>query len=251
MNQSYRLKASETFSAVMVAVSAFLIGTAVTAFTGLFLRSVGVGLESTTVRLGLSVVLLQGVSFGGVAYIYLRLRGLGLGFIEARVPSLRDIGWVIAGFFAFLVSVMAISLLLNSLGIESATNRIQSVGENDPEVFLLLVPLSFLLIGPGEELLFRGVIQGVLRKTFDAAPAVGIASLIFSVGHASSIQGGLEGKLVYLGVVFVLSLILGGLYERTSNLVVPALIHGAYNAMLFLGMYVASTRNIEMAVSVV
>ena len=90
MNESYSLKATETFSVILVAVSAFLVGTAVTGFAGVFLRSVGVNLESTTVRLGLSVVLLQGVSFGGVAYFYLRLRGLGLDFIDRPLVLCKE-----------------------------------------------------------------------------------------------------------------------------------------------------------------
>jgi membrane protease YdiL (CAAX protease family) len=35
----------------------------------------------------------------------------------------------------------------------------------------------------------------------------------------------------------VLSLILGATYEDTDNLVVPSVIHGGYNALIFGSMY--------------
>jgi membrane protease YdiL (CAAX protease family) len=115
-----------------------------------------------------------------------------------------------------------------------------SVGQGSPEVFLLLVPLSFLLIGPGEELLYRGVIQGTLTEEFSVPSAIVLASGLFAVIHTFSLQG--EGKIVYILVVFVLALVLGFVYEYTENLVVPALMHGAYNAVLFGSSYLQMTN---------
>ena len=45
--------------------------------------------------------------------------------------------------------------------------------------------------------------------------------------------------LVSLVVVFVLSLVLGTIYERTDKLTVAAFVHGTYNAVLFGLLYVA------------
>ncbi|PSP27117.1 CPBP family intramembrane metalloprotease, partial [Halobacteriales archaeon QH_2_65_14] len=39
-------------------------------------------------------------------------------------------------------------------------------------------------------------------------------------------------------ILFVLSLVIGWLFEHTDTLVVPALVHGLYNAVLFLALYV-------------
>jgi membrane protease YdiL (CAAX protease family) len=58
--------------------------------------------------------------------------------------------------------------------------------------------------------------------------------------HVFSLQG--SGKLVYIGVVFTLALVLGVAYELTDNLAVPALIHGAYNAVQFGLAYYTVTQ---------
>jgi hypothetical protein len=39
-------------------------------------------------------------------------------------------------------------------------------------------------------------------------------------------------------IIFGVAVVLGALYEYTDNVVVPALAHGAYNAVLFVTSYV-------------
>ena len=42
-----------------------------------------------------------------------------------------------------------------------------------------------------------------------------------------------------LGVIFLLSLVLGVVYLRTGNTTVPALVHGTFDAVLFAAMWVS------------
>jgi membrane protease YdiL (CAAX protease family) len=44
-------------------------------------------------------------------------------------------------------------------------------------------------------------------------------------------------------LVFVLSTLLGLSYLKTENLLVPILIHGAFNAIQFLTLYIEITGN--------
>ena len=223
-----------------LALSSFVIGNIVVLAVATALEAVGFQVyDRPAIILFLSVVLLQGVTFGGVALGYLKLRGLGWSFIRARVPSLRDLAVTLGGFLLLIVILVAASRVLSSLGIQSAQNQIVEIGNQNPIVFLLLVPLSFLLVGPGEELLFRGLIQGTLAESFHPVRAIILASALFAIVHIFSLSG--QGKLVYIGIVFALALVLGATYEYTDNLVVPALIHGAYNAVQFGGAYLAAT----------
>lgn len=234
---------AKVVEAVMVAAGAFLLGVAVVGSAAFVMGQLGyrdLVTNNVGVRLVLSVVLLQGITFGGVALGYLRLRGLGLDFIRARRPSIRDVAWMIGGFLLLVATAAVVSQALSESGIESARNQIEQQGKQNPEVLLLMIPLAFLLIGPGEELLFRGIIQGSLEEAFTPIGAIGVTSLVFAVGHYMALTGG-GSKLVYLAVVFVLSLILGWTYEDTDNLVVPAVIHGGYNALIFTSMYVSAT----------
>ena len=226
--------------AIELALGSFVIGNVVVQTVSTTLEAVGFQVYGRpAVTLFLSVVLLQGVTFGGIALVYLKLRDLGWGFLRARVPSLRDLAVTLGGFLLLIAILVVTSGVLSSLGIESAQNQIVTIGNQNPSVFLLLIPLSFLLVGPGEELLFRGLIQGTLAEPFHPARAVVLASALFASVHLFSLSG--EGKFVYVGIVFALALVLGSTYVYTDNLVVPALIHGAYNAVQFGWAYLVAT----------
>jgi membrane protease YdiL (CAAX protease family) len=212
----------------------------VVGLAALVLIQAGIALTNRpTLLLAVSVVMGQGVAFGTFALGYLASTDRGVGFVRARLPTLRDLGWSVGGLLALFAGLIALSVLFSALGIQSATNTVEQLGQQNPTIFLLLVPLSFLFIGPGEELLYRGVVQGRLREAFGPWVAIGVASFIFAVVHVFSLQG--QGKIAYIAILLVLSPILGLAYERTENLVVPSLIHGAFNAVQFYVAYLGAT----------
>lgn len=180
----------------------------------------------------------QGLAFGGVALGYLRYRGLGRAYIGARIPSILDVLAVIVGYGLAFVAVFVGAALVTLTQVEPAENQIGQVATENPEVLLVLIPASFLLIGPGEELLFRGVVQNRIREGFGPIAGVLLASIIFAAIHFTALTGGASGRLATIGILFFPSLVFGSAYELTDNIVVPALIHGAYNATLFTLLYV-------------
>jgi membrane protease YdiL (CAAX protease family) len=201
------------------------------------LRAAGVAVQEQPVLvIGLSIVL-QGLGFGIAVAVYMALtRKFDL--LKYRLPTLRDLGWAGGGLVALFVGYLAIAIVVSQLGIDTADNAIVEQGRQNPQLVLYLIPLAILVVGPSEELLFRGAIQGVLRRAYAPVPAIVIASALFGVAHVFALSGSGTGVLVYIVVTFVLGCILGYVYERTDNLVVPALIHGVYNAILFSMLYI-------------
>jgi len=185
----------------------------------------------------LSLLMTQGVGLTAAAVGYVTWRGVGLDYIKARVPGLVDIVWVVVAYVSALVGVWVVAFLATLADAPTAENQVSETASQNPEVLLILIPGSFLLIGPGEELLFRGVVQARIREAFDPVSGVVIASVIFAAVHFAALTGGTSGRLVTVGILLVPSLILGAAYEYTDNIVVPALIHGAYNATLFTILY--------------
>jgi len=227
-------------TAVGLTYGSIVIGTVVVLVATTLLTVLGMDVSSRPAwRLLLSTVLLQGVTFGGFAVLYVKFRDLGFGFVPFAIPDKRDVAVIIVGILTLVGLLVVASTIISSLGLESAQNQVVTVGQQNPVAFLLLVPLSFLLVGPGEELLFRGLVQGTLRETLHPARAIVLASALFASIHLFSLTG--EGKLVYIGIAFVLALVLGATYEYTGNLTVPAMIHGAYNAVQFASAYLTAT----------
>lgn len=225
---------------VSVAVAVVGLGVGLALVLAAVLGAGAAGLAPTpVVVLVVSLVLVQGVTFGGVALVYLRLRGRRLSSVGLARPSLRDGVVVFAGYVLALLAALGGAVAVSLAGVEAGTNQAADVALENPEVLLVLVPASFLLIGPGEELLFRGVVQGRLRETLSAPVAVGLASVLFAGVHFVALSGSSGARLVTIGVLLGPSLVFGTAYELTDNLVVPSLIHGAYNATLFSLLYVS------------
>ncbi|MWG35365.1 CPBP family intramembrane glutamic endopeptidase [Halomarina oriensis] len=225
-----------------LAIGGLVAGTVLVSVAILGLEWAGVSVFDHPARqLFLSTVLLQGVAFGSIALGYLALSDRELSFLRVRVPTLRDLGWIVGGFVVLFGLLIAMSQLLQAIGIEPAQNEVVRTASQEPIAFLLLVPLSILLVGPGEELLYRGVIQGSLNESFHVVRAIVLASAIFASIHVFSLIGSGAGVAAYIGFVFVLATVLGGAYVLSGNLFVPAMIHGLYNAAQFGLAYLQAT----------
>lgn len=201
------------------------------------------GEPGTAIQIALSAVAL-GLGTGTVALVYFRLTGRTRSYLDVGVPTKRDAGVVAAGVVALLGLQLAVGVAFQQLGVETADHSVQQAASGgNPEVLLLLIPAAWLLIGPGEELLYRNIVQKSLYDQFGEWGAVLVGSVAFALAHIPAYAAGASaGALVLtLVVIFLLSVVLGVAYLRTENVVVPALIHGTFDAVVFAAMYVQIT----------
>ena len=136
-------------------------------------------------------------------------------------------GWGFGGGIVLALVVMAV-LLLPFSPIKAFK------GLMERHMFPMLAASTYpdrvgiaLLAGFCEELLFRGAIQPALGMTL-LGPwgALIISSVLFGALH------GLSG--VYFFLAMGISLILGGLYQFTDNLLGPMILHGVYDLIILL-----------------
>jgi len=201
---------------------------------------------SPVLNIVLSLLLLTGIGFMGTATLYLRYRGIPLRSLGFKIPSVAEFGMVIGALVASMVYLIVVGNIIQSTGTDTASNQVASMAMQNPEIVLYLLPGAYLLIGPGEELLFRGVVQNRIREAFSAVPAVLLASVIFAAIHVTSLVGSdVSAILVSLTALMGPSLLLGALYEYTRNLVVPILVHGTYDAIIFVSLYAVATGSVE------
>ncbi|QLG27924.1 CPBP family intramembrane metalloprotease [Halorarum halophilum] len=182
----------------------------------------------------------QFVGFALAAIVFLTYAG-DRDLVTARIPGGRNAGLGLLTAAGMVLAQFALLLALGAVGVEVATNRALTPGQEAPRYFLYMVPVSILVVGPAEELVFRGVVQGELRKALPAAPAIGLAAFLFGSIHFTAGTGTLAGQAAYVLVATLLAIPLGYLYERTRNLVLPALAHGLYNAALYAIQYADAT----------
>ncbi|WP_338741202.1 CPBP family intramembrane glutamic endopeptidase [Haloplanus salilacus] len=225
---------------LLLVVAVFLTATAVAGLGAGGLVAAGVvtagGLEY---RVAASV--LQFLGFGVAVAGYLAITD-EWDLVEVRVPTLRHLGLIVGGLVVLVVAQVVMARLLTVLEVQAAQNQVVATGQQNPRYFLYMIPVAVLLVGPFEELVFRGGVQGILRRTWGPGVAIVVASILFGSVHIFALLGGGgTGQLAYIAVAATLGLVLGYLYERTHNLVVPAVVHGLYNATLFAVQYASAT----------
>lgn len=247
-SEYYRVADMETrveslFHSVALVVLAFITGTFLLAGAAAALGALGFDTESMATLPPLAYAALtatQFVGFFAVIAAYLLWRAEER-FFRVAVPSLRDLAWVVAGFVGLFAVATALSAVIQAAGVDTATNQVITQGQRDPVRFLYLIPVTFLFVAPAEELLFRGIVQGLFRRAYGVVPAVVLASAVFGAGHYFALLGSGGSVVSSLALAGALGVVLGALYEITENIAVPIVVHGCWNTMSFLLQYAQAT----------
>lgn len=188
------------------------------------------------------------VQAAGSAASFIGFGTVGLGYLAARDewdlirlerPTRRDLLWVGGGLVALFVVYLVGTAAMSVLGIESGESVIAQQGEANPVYFLYLTVVTIVLVGPAEELIFRGIVYGELRRLWGPIPAIIGSSAVFASIHLWSFSG--AGMLISLLMVFLLGSVLAAIYERSGNLIVVAVAHGLFNAVQFVVSYADAT----------
>ena len=176
----------------------------------------------------------QGLSeLGTISILWLVLRKLyhshfrdiGLGEFN---PSL--LSWSVLAFPVYLVgSLVAINIAQSVFGID--VSEVQDIGYSSPDgLVMVFVFVGLVLLAPfAEELLFRGFLFNAVRQMFGFWVSAGVVSLLFAVAH-QQLNVGID--------VFVLSMVLCYLREKTHSLWPSIGLHVLKNFVAFMFLFV-------------
>ncbi|WP_424015795.1 lysostaphin resistance A-like protein [Halorubrum xinjiangense] len=218
-------------SALFAIVFAFLVANAITVPAATLAASAGLVSEgSTGYQLLQTLLQFVALALGAVGYLAVTDEWEIARFSR---PDAREVAIIVGGGIVLFAFQYGALFALDQVGLSTGQNQ-AVVPAGDPVVYYLaMIAVSLAVVGPVEELLFRGVVQGGVRRAFDAVPAILIAAVAFGLIHLPSISGTMVEQWAYVGVVVVLGSVLGALYEWTDNVVVPGLVHGIYNAITY------------------
>jgi hypothetical protein len=146
---------------------------------------------------------------------------------DAFVPGLyRGLIWSAAfGLFAFLGFGFFYAIGLDPLDFVRTHVPADAAGA------LLFFAVGGLVAPVAEEIFFRGIVYGFLRRWGMVVALVG-STLIFVLAHA--IQSGIPLTQIVGGIMFAVA------YEITGNLMVPITIHVSGNTAIFTLSLLAS-----------
>lgn len=147
--------------------------------------------------------------------------------------SLKNIGYIIV---MGVLGQYASNLIATLTGvlIPSAMDSYEDLAQNFDlsTASPVLMILAVCIVGPiAEELVFRGMIFGKLRRAFSFWPAAIISGIMFGVFHMNIMQG------VYASVLGVL---LAYVYEKTQTIFGSIFFHIVFNARSYITDFVNS-----------
>jgi membrane protease YdiL (CAAX protease family) len=224
---------------VLLVCVAFLAGGILQQLGAGSLDALGVTTETAPAFAQAVPMALQFVGFFAVCGTYLAWREDDT-FFEIGRPTWRDVRWTMLGFSALVATLVGFEFVLTYFGLAPADNVVVQLGRETPRLFLYLIPIVLFLNAPAEELLFRGVVQGLFRRAYGVVPGVLAASLIFGGIHYLALADS-GSRVAYVGIAMLSGLVLGALYEYTENLLVPIAAHACWNVLVYVNLYLTVT----------
>ncbi|MBD3185519.1 CPBP family intramembrane metalloprotease [Candidatus Bathyarchaeota archaeon] len=148
------------------------------------------------------------------------------------------IGFVLA--FALLGVAICVEflngLMWNSI-IEIPDDMNLGISPNTLPEMIALVASMLLIVGPTEELLFRGYTQQGLEDRQGAVKAIVITALLFTAVHVMPSFIPTPLTLYLFLPYFTISIFISYIYHLTGNLNIMIFMHGIYDSILVVGLF--------------
>lgn len=126
----------------------------------------------------------------------------------------------------FVSAALFLNILIARLGLTVASGTYQEVADMQYSVPVILGLINYGILQPlEEELVFRGLVYGRMRKYFPAGFSVPFSSLVFGACH---------GNIVQMLYGFFMGCILAWVFEKYKTLKAPLVLHGVVNAVIYL-----------------
>lgn len=212
------------FEAIPVGLGAFA-GTALAALALPLVFDV----RTSFVLIGLAFELL----LAGLTLLWVRLRRsspAALGLVGGDVTRRLAVGFA-SGLALFAVTVFVVAPALYALlsllaGDTVVPPRQEVLPEGPSPLHVYLGGVVIVLAAPiGEELFFRGLLFGGLRRSLPFWAAAVISAAIFAVVHV---------YLLLMPLLFLVGFGLAYIYERSDSLVTSIAAHAAFNLVGYL-----------------
>lgn len=226
-------KAQTAFTCYLTLAAGILAGSIILA---IILYMLGLDLLELTFPTALISLPITEGTILGITFLFARQKGAGLKQLGLKKPTPKTM---------LIVSIAALLLLLLASSISLIQETI--LGPDPDEAKLLtdavlarnllqltaLIAVSLALVGPAEELAFRGFIQKGFENSFGATTGLLVASILFGLLHGLN-------SLRSIIPVTVVSLFIGYVWQKTGgNTSASAWMHGLYDATAIALTYLA------------
>ena len=225
-------KAKTALICYLLLFAGILVGSLIVA---LILLDMGLDVQELTFPSALIALPINEGIILGITLLFANQNGAGLRQLGLKKPSLKII--LVASFAALFLLFLAIGISVIEeviLGPDpEAGLLVDAILPRDNIQLIAMLGISLALVGPAEELAFRGFVQRGFETSFGKTSGLFVASVLFGLLHGLN-------SLRSIVPVTVVSLFLGYFWQKTNgNTVASAWVHGLYDGISITLVYFA------------
>lgn len=173
-------------------------------------------------------------------WLFLRHYQASPAVLGLRRPRLSDAAYGVLAFVPYLLLLAAVVAAVQAMVPGFDAGQKQDIGFSNVAggIELALAAVSLVVLAPlCEEIIFRGLLYGSLKKVLPLVGAALLTSLIFAAGH---LLEGASGQPLYIAAIdtFILSLVLIYVRQKTGGLWASITLHALKNGVAFVSLFI-------------
>ncbi len=225
-------KAKTALLCYLLLFAGILVGSIILA---IILLGMGLDFQELTFPSALIALPINEVIILAVTLFFAKQSGAGLKQLGLKKTSLKII--LIASLVGLILLFLAGSISVIEEAIigpdPEADFILEAILPRNLFQLVSMIGISLVLVGPAEELAFRGFVQRGLENSFGKRKGLLFASILFGILHGLN-------SLRSIVPVTIVSLFLGYFWQKTNgNTVASAWAHGLYDAIAITLAYLA------------
>ncbi|KTG09554.1 abortive phage infection protein [Haloprofundus marisrubri] len=220
-------------------VGGLIIATLIATFTTALVTITVIGRDAGTTTTFVASLLGTELTFLLIGAIYLHFRPSHrlLTKLPTREASPVLLIGLLLSFITAFLSIAITDTIIPAIELSPGYAEYSQLNSVTGTGLLLAAILSLIVVGPVEEFFFRGVVQTRLREALTPVSSIIIAGAAFALFHVYTVAllAPPAAVLIHMLAYYTsMGMIFGWVYHRTETLTAPALVHGVFNATIFL-----------------
>ena len=191
----------------------------------LYSQTFKVDLLQATIETTKIVLIVNELVFLGLAILFVtkvfKMKVSDLGLSTIKLPSNIVLGLIfgVAGYAAATVFTVILNLFIP---IEVPEWFLKALTATSPFDLLVLLALTWILVGPCEEIFFRGLIQGAFARWKGSTVGVVAGALVFGFAHYNPVLWFRTAGAIFLGLIY-------GVICKWRKSLIPVIVAHALN----------------------
>jgi len=219
----------------VISIAVFILGMFIIimsngAIVVLYSQAFNVDLLQATVETTKVVLIVNELVFLSLAILFVtkvfKMKIADLGLSSAKLPSNIVLGLMlgVAGYAAGTVFTVILNLFIP---IEVPEWFLKALTATSPVDLLILLALTWILVGPCEEIFFRGFIQGSFARWKGSTVGIVVGALIFGFAHFNPELWFRTPGAILLGLIY------GAIYKWRKSLIPVVVAHALNDTIAF------------------